>query len=57
MKKENYTILLLIITIVMLVMVLLIASHYKNDLRETNKKIKELEIIIKKDTTVWRKNL
>jgi hypothetical protein len=57
MKKENYTILLLIITIVMLGMVLLIASHYKNDLRETNKKIKELEIIIKKDTTVWRKNL
>lgn len=57
MKKENYTISLLIISIIMLTMVLLIANHYKNDLKETNKKIKELEIIIKKDTSTWKKNL
>lgn len=49
MKKETYSIYLLIVTIIMLCFVFLIAKHYKSEVKELDKRIKKLEIKIEED--------
>jgi hypothetical protein len=48
MKKDTYTISLLIITIIMISFVFLIAKHYKVEVKKLDERVKKLEIIINK---------
>jgi hypothetical protein len=47
MKKDTYTASLMIVTIIMLSFVFLIARHYKGEIKELDRRVKKLEIIIK----------
>jgi hypothetical protein len=49
MKRDTYTISLLVITIVMFSLVFLIAKHYKSEVKKLDQRIKKLEIIINKE--------
>jgi preprotein translocase subunit YajC len=49
MKKDTYTLSLLVITIIMISFVFLIAKHYKTEVKKLDERIKKLEIFIKKE--------
>ncbi len=48
MKKDTYTLSLLVITIIMVSLVFLIAKHYKSEVKKLDERVKKLEIIISK---------
>jgi hypothetical protein len=47
MKKDTYTISLMVVTIIMLLFVFLIAKHYKSEIKKLDHRVKKLEILIK----------
>jgi preprotein translocase subunit YajC len=49
MKKDAYTLSLLVITIIMISFVFLIAKHYKTEVKKLDERVKKLEIFIKKE--------
>jgi hypothetical protein len=49
MKKDTYTLSLLVITIIMISFVFLIAKHYKTEVKKLDERVKKLEIFIKKE--------
>jgi len=48
MKKDTYTVSLLIVTIIMVSLVFLIAKHYKSEVKKLDERVKKLEIILNK---------
>lgn len=48
MKKDTYTISLLVISIIMISIVFLIAKHYKTEVKKLDERVKKIEILINK---------
>jgi hypothetical protein len=48
MKKDTYTLSLLVVTIIMVSLVFLIAKHYKGEVKKLDERVKKLEIIVNK---------